>query len=307
MSVRAERKLLGAIEAGGTKFNCAAGYAPDEIIQSAKIPTTTPHETFAQVTSFFSKIASDHGAIAAMGVASFGPIDIDPNSATYGSILNTPKPHWAGANFVNALAPLNAPIMIDTDVSGAGIGEARAGAGKGLRTIAYVTVGTGIGAGVIQDGVAQSGFGHYELGHIRPPRDNTADPYLGRCPFHGDCLEGVASGPAIIERWGASLSDLPAGHEAINLEAEYLSHLALTLILGHMPERIIFGGGVMKVPGLMEELRRKTKSLIGDYVQGEPLKGDLSDYIVAPALGDLAGVIGAMVLAQMALRNGTTP
>jgi fructokinase len=307
MSVRAERKLLAAIEAGGTKFVCAAGYGSDEILQSAKIPTTTPRETFAQVASFFSKVASQHGDIAAMGVASFGPIDINPNSATYGAILNTPKPHWTGANFVKELALLKAPVMIDTDVSGAGIGEARAGAGKGLRTIAYVTVGTGIGAGVIKDGVPQSGFGHYELGHIRAPRDKNADPYPGRCPFHGDCLEGVASGPAIIERWGASLSDLPAGHEAIHLEAEYLSHLALTLILGHMPERIIFGGGVMKAPGLLEELQRKTKVLIGDYVQGAPLKGDLSDYIVAPALGDLAGVIGAMVLAQMALRNGTTP
>jgi len=303
MSVRAERKLLAAIEAGGTKFICAAGYAPDQILQSAQIATTKPRETFAQVTSFFSKAVSAHGEIAAMGVASFGPIDIDPDSATYGSILNTPKPHWTGANFLKELAPFKAPIMIDTDVSGAGIGEAHAGAGKDLRTIAYVTVGTGIGAGVIKDGVPQSGFGHYELGHIRPPRDKNADPYPGRCPFHGDCLEGVASGPAIIERWGASLSDLPAGHVAINLEAEYLSHLALTLILGHMPERIIFGGGVMKAPGLMEQVRRETKALLGDYVQGQHLKGDLSDYIVAPALGDLAGITGAMALAQMALKN----
>ncbi len=294
---------MAAIEAGGTKFVCAAGYAPDQIIENTKIPTTTPRETFAQAASFFSRVASEHGEIAAIGVASFGPIDVDQNSATYGSILKTPKPHWAGANFLNGLAPLKAPIMVDTDVNGAGIGEARIGAGKTLRTIAYVTVGTGIGAGVIKDGVPQSGFGHYELGHIRPPRDKNADPYEGRCPFHGDCLEGVASGPAIIGRWGASLSDFPAGHEAINLEAEYLSHLALTLILGHMPEIIIFGGGVMKAPGLMDELRRKTKALIGDYLQDQRLKGDLSDYIVAPDLGDLAGVTGAMALAEMALAN----
>ncbi len=300
----AERKILGAIEAGGTKFVCAAAFAPDQIVKSATIPTTYPDETFSGVLSFFDSVATEHGGVASVGVASFGPIDIDIKSTSYGSILKTTKPGWAGASFLEALAPLRAPLLADTDVNGAGLGEATAGAGQGLRTIAYVTVGTGIGAGVIKNGVSQCGFTHYELGHIRPPHDQRRDPFTGCCSFHGDCLEGLASGPTIMDRWGANLSAFPPDHEAISLEAEYLSHLALNLILGHMPERIIFGGGVMKAPGLLARLRRETKILLSGYMDAGPLDGDLSDYIVPPMLGDLAGVTGAIALAQRALREG---
>lgn len=290
-----EKNLYGAIEAGGTKFVCAAGYSPDELIANETIPTTTPEETFAGAIAFFENIASDYQPAARIGVASFGPVDIDPASPAYGSIQKTPKPGWSGANFRKELAPLGAPVTIDTDVNGAALAEHAYGAGRGLTSLAYVTVGTGIGVGVVKDGEPLSGIGHYEMGHIRPPHDAARDPFDGRCPFHGDCLEGLACGPAIVDRWGAPLSEL--GPEAVALESEYLSHLALTIILTHMPERIVFGGGVMKTPGLIESLRADTARLLGGYIQASAINGSLEKYIVSPALGDLAGVTGAMTLA----------
>lgn len=293
----AERRVYGGIEAGGTKFICAVAQSPVEILKSTEQPTTEPDETFANVLKFFLEAAAEYGPICAIGAASFGPVDIDRSSRSYGTILNTPKPGWADVSFIDALARLNAPFFVDTDVNGAALGEAVAGAGNGLRIIAYVTVGTGIGAGVVKNGLPQAGFGHYEFGHIRPPHDKSRDPYAGCCPFHSDCLEGLASGPAIMNRWEATLSDLAQGHEAVALEAEYLSHLALTLILSHMPERIIFGGGA----GLLKKLRLETKKLIGGYVDAGPLAGDLSDYIVPPGLGDFSGAVGAVVLAERAL------
>jgi len=307
MNVNTKAKLLGAIEAGGTKFVCAVAHAPDRIIQRIKIPTTTPRETFSRVVEFFEEAAKEHGAVASIGVASFGPLDINPASPAYGRLLKTTKPGWTGASFLEALAPLKAPVMVDTDVNGAGLGEAMAGAGRGAATLAYVTVGTGIGAGVIRAGAPLAGFSHYELGHIRPPRDRGRDAFPGLCSFHGDCLEGLASGPAIIDRWGKSLNALGPDHEAITLEAEYLSHLALNLVLGHMPDKIIFGGGVMKAPGLLIKLRQETKTLLGGYIDAGPLAGDLSDYIITPGLGDLAGITGAIALAGQVLSKDAAP
>ena len=290
-----EKKLYGAIEAGGTKFVCAVGYSPDALVANDTFQTATPEETFAGVVEFFREVERDYQPVARIGVASFGPVDIDPASQSYGSILKTPKPGWSGANFVERLAPLNAPITVETDVNGAALGEYNYGAGRGLQSVAYVTVGTGLGVGVVKNRKPLSGASHYEMGHIRPPHDRARDPFDGRCPFHGNCLEGLACGPAIIDRWSAPLSEL--GPEEVALESEYLSHLALTIILTHMPERIVFGGGVMKTPGLIEKLRIDTARLLGGYVQTEALSGSLEDYIVSPALGDLAGVTGAMALA----------
>lgn len=299
----ADGRLFGAIEAGGTKFVCAVGSSANAVAERITIPTTTPVETFSRVEEFFASISASSGPISALGVAAFGPIHIDPASPDYGALMNTPKHGWSGASFTRALAGIAPAIKVDTDVNGAGLGELKYGAGEGLTSLAYVTVGTGIGAGVIADGRPLAGIGHYELGHIRPPHDRTRDPYGGCCPFHGDCLEGLASGPAIAERWGAPAFDLPAGHPSTELEAEYLSHLALTLILGHMPERIVFGGGVMNTPGLIEALRVRTASLIGGYLQAEQFEGDLSTYIVPPALGDLAGITGAFELAREAVED----
>lgn len=296
----AHTKILGAIEAGGTKFVCAVADASGQLIDNTAIPTTTPAETFSAVRQFFETRTNHDTTISGLGIAAFGPIEINPLASNYGSILKTPKPGWTGASFVNAFSALKAPIVVDTDVNGACLGEFSQGAGRGCNTLAYVTVGTGIGAGIVKNGISLSGTNHYELGHIKPPRDINRDTFAGRCPFHGDCLEGLASGPAIFDRWGANLSELPVDHGAIDLEAEYLSHLALTIILAHMPERIIFGGGVMKAPGLFELLRAKTKSLLGGYMTTSALAGDLTDYIVPPGLGDLAGVTGAISLARRA-------
>lgn len=298
--MNAEKKLLGAIEAGGTKFVCAAGPSAEAILTSAVIQTGSPEETFAEIDEFFESARKAHGRIDALGVAAFGPITIDPSSSDYGVLAKTPKPGWSGVNFVRALASISPVIKIDTDVNGAALGEYLYGAGKGLQSLAYVTVGTGIGAGVVNNGAPLAGIGHYELGHIRPPHDKGRDPYPGCCPFHGDCLEGLASGPAIAERWGAPASSFEAGHQAIDLEADYLSHLALTLMLAHMPERIVFGGGVMKMPGLIESLRKRTKRLVGDYLQAPQLRDGLSTYITPPALGDYAGLTGAFELARQA-------
>lgn len=291
--------LLGAIEAGGTKFVCAVGSSPKQLAERITIPTTSPNDTFAHVLAFFAQ----HEPLAAIGVAGFGPLDINPASPGYGTILKTPKPGWSGASFVQKLRGLRVPVKMETDVNGAALAEQQMGAGQGCRTLAYVTVGTGIGVGIVRDDVPISGMGHYEMGHMHPPHDLTEDPFPGHCPFHGDCFEGLAAGPAIMARFGKSLSELPADHAAHDLIAGYLAHLAMNIILTHMPDRIVFGGGVMKTPGLMARLCTQTSELLAGYVQAPVLQGNLSGYIVPPALGDLAGVTGAILLAQDAAKG----
>ena len=290
--------MLGGIEAGGTKIVCAVGSSPDQILASQVIPTAEPAISFQQVCAFFDKAQAVHGKIDAIGVAAFGPIDIDPGSPAYGTVQRTPKPGWAGAKWVDGLGRLPCPVIVDTDVNGAALGEWRLGAGRGHDTLAYVTVGTGIGAGVLKNGRSLSGAGHFEMGHIYPPHDYESDPFPGRCPFHKDCLEGLASGPAITDRWGIDLSQMPVGHPAFALQAGYLAHLAATIILTHMPDRIIFGGSVMKAPGLMERLRAATRILLADYLYGGTAGGDLVAYLVPPALGDQSGVTGALAMAE---------
>ncbi|MEL6258124.1 MAG: ROK family protein [Pseudomonadota bacterium] len=294
--------LFAAIEAGGTKTVCALADVEGRFLAKTRIPTGDADQTFDAVRAFFRGAMDAGAALSGVGVAAFGPIDITPTSPNYGALLNTPKPGWRGANFVDALSDLGAPVRVDTDVNGAAIGEALAGAGRGLETLAYVTVGTGIGVGVLRDGRPCSGIGHYEMGHIRPHHDLAKDPYPGRCPFHSDCLEGLASGPAIAARWGAPLNELPdeVREAAIALEAEYLGSLALTVMLTHMPDRLIFGGGVMKAPGLIQAVRAATRDLLGGYVSDRRVDGDLSSYISPPALGDDAGLVGAAALARSA-------
>ncbi|MBS0475304.1 MAG: ROK family protein [Proteobacteria bacterium] len=294
------QRLIGAIEAGGTKFIAAIATEDGTILDRARIPTLTPDECFPQVAAFFDAAAAAHGPIAGFGVASFGPIDIDPTSSTYGTFTTTPKPGWSGARFHDVLGRFGAPIVVETDVNGAALGEWQSGAGKGCTTVAYTTVGTGIGSGVVRAGKPLMGFSHYESGHIPLPHDPTADPFAGHCPYHGDCLEGLASGPAIAARWGCSLSDLgdPA---AIDLIASYLAVLAANLVLLHMPDRLIFGGGVMKSPGLIPALRRATEARLAGYVKAPQIDPGLERYIVAPALGDDAGITGAIALGRRAL------
>lgn len=294
-------RLIGAIEAGGTKFVLAVARADGALIAETRIPTLTPAETFPAIAAFFQAAVAEHGVISAFGVASFGPIDINPASPAYGTFTTTPKPGWSGARFHDVLSQFGAPIVVDTDVNGAALGEWSAGAGQGTRTLAYTTVGTGIGTGIVQAGNPLMGFSHYETGHIAMARDPQRDPFPGTCPFHGDCLEGLASGPAIEARWGTSLSKLASPTEQVAIIAGYLAQLATNLVLLHMPDRLIFGGGVIKTPGLIEALRHETERRLGGYVQAPQLDPGLERYIVTPGLGDQAGITGAVLLGKTAL------
>jgi fructokinase len=296
----ARMSVLGAIEAGGTKFVLAIASPGGAILERTRIDTAHPDTTFPEIAAFFRSASARHGPIAAFGIASFGPIDIDPASASYGTFTTTPKPGWSGARFHDALAGFDVPIAVDTDVNGAALGEWLKGAGKGCGTLAYTTIGTGIGTGIVKGGRSVSGFSHYESGHIRPPRDAARDPFTGTCPFHGDCLEGLASGPAIKSRWGHDLS--AATPDQIDLIASYVGDLAATLVLVHMPEKLIFGGGVMKVEGLIDGVRGHTRARLAGYVPA--FDTDLSDRIVAPGLGDDAGITGAIELARIACAGG---
>lgn len=294
-------QLIGAIEAGGTKFVMAVARADGTVLAKTRIATRTPVECFADVDAFFTQASASHGPIAAFGVASFGPIDIDPASPAYGTFTTTPKPGWAGARFHDVLGRFGVPIVVDTDVNGAALGEWQQGAGQGCRTLAYTTVGTGVGCGVLRDGQSLMGFSHFEGGHIPVAHDLAIDPFSGFCPFHGDCLEGMAAGPAIKGRWGQSLSELGSPQDKIDLIAGYVAQLAVSLVLLHMPDRLVFGGGVMKTPGLIPALRKATEARLAGYIKAPQLDPGLERYIVAPGLGDEAGIIGAIALGRKAL------
>jgi fructokinase len=300
----AKQGLIGAVEAGGTKFVLALANEEGEILTRTRLPTNTAAETWPAMRAFFAQAAKQHGPIASIGVASFGPIDIDPSSTAYGTFTTTPKPGWSGERFHDALASFGAPIMVDTDVNGAAIGEWMAGAGQGCRTLAYTTIGTGVGTGILRDGRSLMGISHFESGHILPPQNRSADPFPGICPYHGGCIEGLASGPAIERRWGRSLDQLSGEPAAIALIADYIAHLASTLVLLHMPDRLIFGGGVMKAPGLIEAVRIATAAKLNGYVEHPRLDPGLETYIVTPGLGDDAGITGAIELGRLARITG---
>lgn len=290
--------MLGGIEAGGTK--CVVAVADDDlsIIAEATIPTTAPDETFASIISFFEQAKSEHGSdLTSIGVASFGPVGVDPTSSSYGEILETPKLAWRGVSYQGRLSPLGVPVIIDTDVNGAALAEQIYGAGKSSDTLAYVTVGTGIGVGIVRAGKPLSGFSHFEMGHILPRRAED-DTYEGLCPSHGDCLEGLAAGPAIKARWGQPLSDLSADHPAHDIEADYLAQLVHSITLMHTPHSIVLGGGVMKTEGLIERIRAKAERYLAGYMKHAALDVGLQNYITKPKLGDKSGVIGALAFAR---------
>jgi fructokinase len=288
--------IYGGIEAGGTKWVCAIGRAPDEVAELVTIPTTTPAETITRAAAFFAA----RGPLAAIGVGSFGPLDLRPGSPTRGQITTTPKAGWSGTDVAGMLAEaLDVPIVLDTDVNAAALAEHRFGAAIGLETFCYVTVGTGIGGGVFANGELLHGLVHPELGHMRIPHDRARDPFEGVCPFHGDCLEGLASGEAIRQRWG-STGDGPLDERALELESEYLA-LGLVNVTGMLsPQRIVIGGGVMNEPRLLPRIRARVCELAGGYLAAPELDGDVASYIVAPGLGDRAGIVGALELAVSA-------
>jgi fructokinase len=291
--------LVGGIEAGGTKFVCAVGSGPDDVRELVRIPTTTPQETITHSIDFFQAQRDKLGPLAAIGIASFGPIDPKPGSPTFGYITSTPKPGWGNTDFAGAVARgLGVPVGFDTDVNVAALGEWRWGAGQGLDNLIYLTIGTGIGGGGLVNGKLMHGLVHPEMGHIRVPHDRAADPYAGHCPYHGDCLEGLACGPAMNERWQQPSQNLPADHAAWTLEAAYLAWALVNIICTLSPERIILGGGVMANRQLFPLVRARVQQLLNGYVQSPAIQRDIDSYIVPPGLGDHSGVLGAFALAQ---------
>jgi fructokinase len=285
----------GGIEAGGTKFVCAIGSGPDDIRATARFATTSPRETIEQTLDFFR---AHESGLAAIGIASFGPVDLDPASPTYGFITTTPKPGWQNTDLAGAIGRgLDLPVGFDTDVNGAALGEHRWGAAQGLDTFIYLTIGTGIGGGGMIGGQLMHGLVHPEMGHVRLPHDRDADPFDGTCPYHGDCLEGLASGPALEARWGQAGETLPADHPAWPLQAHYLALALVNLICTLSPQRIILGGGVMKEEHLFGRIRANVQTLLNGYVQSPVILKHIDHYIVPPALGDRAGVLGAIALA----------
>jgi fructokinase len=294
-------RLFGGIEGGGTKFICAVGNETGDLLAETRFPTTTPDETLARSVGFFKKEIQTIGPLASIGVASFGPLDPRLASVTYGHILPTPKPGWTNADIVGPLrAALNLPITFDTDVNGAALGEWRWGAAQGLDTFIYLTIGTGIGGGGLINGQLMHGLIHPEMGHIPLPRDPELDPFKGGCPFHGDCFEGLASGPAMEKRWGQKAETLPSDHPAWDLEAHYIALALQSLICTLSPQRVIIGGGVAQQPRIIPLVRQKTQALLNGYVQSPTILEHIETYIVPPALGGRAGVLGAIALAQQA-------
>jgi fructokinase len=293
--------LFGGIEAGGTKFVCAVASGPDDIRDTTNFPTTTPEETLAKAVDFFKKTLHSHHPLAGIGVASFGPIDLHDNSASYGHITKTPKQGWSGADVIGTIQRhFDLPIGFDTDVNGAALAELNWGVAQNLDTFLYLTIGTGIGGGGMVGGKLMHGLVHPEMGHVRLPHDWDDDPFPGVCPYHGDCLEGMASGPALEKRWGQSASDLPSDHRAWNLEVEYLSYGLVNFICTVSPQRLILGGGVMKQTQLFPMIRKRVLELLNNYVQDQHILNDMDHYIVPPALGSKAGVMGAIALAKRA-------
>jgi len=288
--------ILGAIEAGGTKFICALGDGNGKVTEKVSFPTTTPEETMKKVFEFF-----DGKEFDALGIGSFGPIDLDKNSSTYGFITTTPKPHWGGFDLLGSLKRrYDVPMEFDTDVNGAALAEATWGAAKGIDSCVYFTIGTGVGGGALVNGELVHGLLHPEMGHflVAPHKDDT---YKGKCPFHGNCLEGMAAGPAIEERWGIKGQDLPEDHPAWDLEAYYLAQGVMTTIVTLSPKKIILGGGVMKQKQLFPKIHKNVKELLNGYVAKKEITDNIEDYIVFPDLGDNAGICGALALAKKAL------
>ena len=297
--------LYAAVEAGGTKVIAALMHADGRVVERTRVATRDPAGTLGETRDFLEAAAGRHGRPVALGIASFGPIDLDPRSPRHGWITSTPKPGWRDtpldtlwpAAWRKADAP--PPIAIDTDVNAAALAEQQRGAGRGCDTLAYITVGTGIGVGVVAHGRPLHGLLHPEAGHLWPRR-HPEDAFAGTCPFHADCFEGLASGPAILARCGASLDALPATHPMWRIEADYLGQLAAQILLLVSPQRLVVGGGVMQQAALFPALRERLRHWLGGYVQHAAVDADIDGFVVPPGLGNDAGLVGALLLALQA-------
>lgn len=283
---------VACIELGGTKVVVAAGTGPDDLTDPVRIPTTDPATTMAAIVTALEGL----WPFDAIGIASFGPLCLDAGDPGGLRITNTPKPGWSQTKLVEPLARrFGVPVHLDTDVNGAALGEGRWGAARGLRDFAYITVGTGIGVGLIVNGAPVHGLLHPEAGHLLVRRDPVKDPYKGHCPFHGDCLEGLACGPAIADRVGRPAEDLAEDHPVWPLVGDYIGQLCASLLLVTSPRRIILGGGVGQRPGVRQAAETAMRAHLAGYLDVPALQ---KGFILPPALENRAGVLGALVIAQ---------
>jgi fructokinase len=291
-------QIYGGVETGGTWCVCALGTGRGELRALEKFPTTSPEETLERIVAFFANRPTP----AAIGIGSFGPVDVDAGSPTWGHVTTTPKPGWQHTPVATIVRDrLQVPVAFELDVTAAALGERRWGAGAGSPSLCYLTIGTGIGAGLLIDGRPLHGLVHPEVGHLRIPHDRGRDPFDGVCPVHGDCWEGLASGPAIAKRWERPAPELPDGHPAWPLEADYVALGILSIVMVASPHRVIAGGGVMERRQLLSMVGTRLRELVAGYLDTPMLGADVDSYVVAPALGDEAGVLGAIALAQLSL------
>lgn len=286
--------LFGSIEGGGTKFKVAVGNENGEVFESETFPTTTPEETMKKVYDFF-----DDKEFVSIGIGSFGPIDVHKESDTYGFITNTPKKYWDNFDFVGSMQRRypNIKIGFDTDVNVAALGEKAHGAGTKVDNLIYLTIGTGVGGGLIVNNQLVHGMLHPEMGHILLTK-HPEDDFEGICPFHKNCLEGLACGPAIEKRWKVKGQDLPVNHKAWDIEAYYIAQALVNFILIVSPEKIILGGGVMHQPTILPKVKEYVSKMLNNYVKSTELLEDIDNYIVLPGLNDDAGIVGGLVLAK---------
>jgi fructokinase len=290
--------LYGGIEAGGTKFVCLIANDRQDIYDEIRLSTTTPSETLEEVIRFFKEQPSDR-QVSAVGIGSFGPLELDTTSRDYGSIKITPKAGWEDTNILEWISErLQVPAAIDTDVNAAALGEYLWGWEQQFDPLLYLTIGTGIGGGCIVEGHPIHGLSHPEMGHLLIPHNQVKDPFAGCCPFHQDCFEGLAAGPAIQERWGKTGEELPGNHPAWELEADYIAVALVNFILSLSPNKIILGGGVMQQEALFPMIRVRVIEQLRGYLQSNAILDTESDYISPPALGNHSGVLGAVALAM---------
>lgn len=290
--------IIGAVEAGGTKIVCGIGNESGEIIDRVSFPTEQPEKTIGQIIAYFKD-----KQVSAIGLGFFGPINIDENSPEYGYVTTTPKPGWGNYPVVPELRKaFDVPLGWDTDVNAAALGEATWGAAKGLDSCLYYTIGTGVGVGVYLEGKLMHGLVHPEGGHVLT-RLYPGDTFKGVCPYHGNCLEGVAAGPAIQARWGVKADQLPADHEAWEIEAYYIGQAVASAILLASPKKVVLGGGVMHQMQLFPLIREQVKRNLAGYVSASAVAEQIDDYIVPPGLGDNAGLSGSLALGLRALQG----
>lgn len=292
-------QVYAGIEAGGTKWVCMIANHPEDIRGTTRFTTRDPEQTIGEAIEFIKSQVATGEQLKGIGIGSFGPLDLNQESPTFGFITTTPKPGWAGTDLLKTFQEtFDLPVALDTDVNAAALGEQRWGAGQGLKDFIYLTIGTGIGGAAMTNARLVHGLIHPEMGHLRVPHDWDQDPFPGVCPYHGDCLEGLANGPAIASRWQKTAEELPPGHPGWDLEAHYLAMGIVNLIVTLSPQKVILGGGVMKQEQLFPMIRTKVQEVLGSYITAPEILERIDQYIVPPGLGPQAGVLGAIALAQ---------